>query len=247
MKRRLLIDGDILAYKSATMAEIDTKWEDGLWTLHADENYAKSLLHSEIETLQENLETNNVTIALTDSKNFRKDVLPSYKDNRKQKRKPLVLGALREHLRKQYKAIVIPNLEADDVLGILATKPVKGEQRIICSLDKDLMQIPSYISRDGKNIIHRKKNECDWWHLIQTLTGDSVDGFSGCPSVGIKTAEKILTNKRMAVKDMWKLVVKTYEKNNLTEADALQQARVARILRHGEYNKTTGEINLWQI
>ena len=56
MKRRLLIDGDILAYKSATMAEVDTKWEDGLWTLHADENYAKSLLHSEIETLQENLE-----------------------------------------------------------------------------------------------------------------------------------------------------------------------------------------------
>ena len=247
MKRRLLIDGDILAYKSATMAEVDTNWGEGLWTLHADENYAKSLLYTEIENLKENLETDIITIALTDSKNFRKDVLPSYKDNRKNKRKPLVLGALREHLKEEYNAIVLPNLEADDVLGILATKPNKGEQRIICSLDKDLMQIPSYISKDGKNIVLRKKNECDWWHLIQTLTGDSVDGFSGCPSVGIKTAEKILTDKSMSVKDMWQLVVKTYEKNNLTEADALQQAQVARILRHGEYNKTTGEINLWKI
>ena len=83
MKRRLLIDGDILAYKSATMAEVDTNWGEGLWTLHADENYAKSLLYTEIENLKENLEADSVTIALTDSKNFRKDVLPSYKDNRK--------------------------------------------------------------------------------------------------------------------------------------------------------------------
>ena len=246
MKRRLLIDGDILAYKAATLAEVDTKWEDGLWTLHADENYAKSLLHNEIETLKENLETSSIIIALTDSKNFRKDVLPSYKDNRKQRRKHLVLGALREHLRKQYKAIVVPTLEADDVIGILATKPT-DEQRIICSLDKDFKQIPSYLSQDGKTVVLRKKKECDWWHLIQTLTGDSTDGYYGCPSVGIVTAKKILKNRRQSVNKMWDLVVDTYKKNGLTKEDALQQAQVARILRHGDYNKQTGEVNLWKV
>ena len=32
-----------------------------------------------------------------------------------------------------------------------------------------------------------------------------------------------------------------------TEKEALQQARVAHILRHGEYNKKTGKVKLWQI
>jgi DNA polymerase-1 len=51
----------------------------------------------------------------------------------------------------------------------------------------------------------------------------------------------------MPVKDMWKIVVKAYEKAGMNEQDALQQARVARILRHGEYDKKTGEVKLWQI
>ena len=33
MKRRLLIDGDILIYKIATQNEVDTHWGDGMWTL----------------------------------------------------------------------------------------------------------------------------------------------------------------------------------------------------------------------
>ena len=32
-----------------------------------------------------------------------------------------------------------------------------------------------------------------------------------------------------------------------TQAEALQQARVAHILRHGEYNKKTGKVKLWTI
>ena len=46
---------------------------------------------------------------------------------------------------------------------------------------------------------------------------------------------------------MWKLVVKAYAKQGLMEHDAFQQARVARILRYGDYNKKTGEVKLWQI
>jgi len=83
--------------------------------------------------------------------------------------------------------------------------------------------------------------------MIQTLTGDTVDGYSGVPKVGAVTANKMLTDKDMPVEDMWKIVVKAYEKAGMEEQDALQQARVARILRHGAHNRKTGEVKLWQI
>ena len=248
MKRRLLIDGDIIAYKASTMAEHSIKWEDStVWTLHADENQGKYNILSEIENLKENLNASNITIALTDGVNFRKDILPSYKDNRKEKRKPLILAAMRKWLIEEYDAVIYPNLEADDVLGILATEPNNKEEKIICSLDKDLRQIPGKLSQDGRTIIKRSKTECDWWHLIQTLTGDSVDNFSGCPKIGIVTAQKILKDKKLPIKEQWDLVIKAYAKEGLQEHDALQQARVARILRHGEYNKQTHEVTQWQI
>jgi len=246
MKRTIIIDGDIVAYKSAIQSEVDTHWGNGFWTLHAEETQGKYLVASEIEDLKEKLNADKVIVTLTDKNNFRKDVLPTYKDNRKQKRKPILLSPLRKFLIDEYQAVIYPNLEADDVMGILATKPSKGECKIICSIDKDLRQIPGHLY-DGESLTKHTKKHCDWWHMVQTLTGDAVDGFSGCPSVGKVTAQKILSDKNMPLKKMWELVVKTYEKHGLFEHDAFQQARVAKILRHGDYNLKTGEVTPWQI
>ena len=246
MKRTIIVDGDIVAYKSAIQSEVDTHWGNGFWTLHAEETQGKYLVVSEIEDLKEKLNADKVIITLTDKNNFRKDVLPTYKDNRKQKRKPILLSPLRKFLIEEYNAVIYPNLEADDVMGILATKPSRGERKIICSIDKDLRQIPGHLY-DGASLTKHSKKHCDWWHMIQTLTGDAVDGFSGCPTVGKVTAQKILNDKNMPLKKMWQLVVKTYEKHGLFEHDAFQQARVAKILRHGDYNLKTGEVTKWQI
>jgi DNA polymerase-1 len=248
MMRTLLIDGDILAYKSASKAEVSIKWEEStIWTYHADEEQAKYLAVSQIESLKDDLNAKQVKITLTDSSNFRKDILPSYKDNRKDRRKPLVLKALREFLIKEYKAIVYPHLEADDVMGILATSPNRfKEDYIVCSVDKDLRQIPCYLSANGRDIVTRTEQECNRWHLIQTLTGDSVDGYTGCPSIGRVTADRLLSDAELPIKDMWSIVVDTYKKQGLEEKDALQQARVARILRYGDYDKATGKVKLWQ-
>lgn len=246
MKKTIIVDGDIVAYKSAIQSEVDTHWGDGFWTLHAEETQGKYLVASEIEDLKEKLGADKVIVALTDKNNFRKDVLPTYKDNRKQKRKPILLSPLRKFLIDEYQAIIYPNLEADDVMGILATKPSKGERKIICSIDKDLRQIPGHLY-NGESLTKYTKKHCDWWHMVQTLTGDAVDGFSGCPSIGKVTAQKILSDKNMPLKKMWELVVKTYEKHGLFEHDAFQQARVAKILRHGDYNLKTGEVTQWQI
>ena len=33
------------------------------------------------------------------------------------------------------------------------------------------------------------------WHLIQTMSGDNTDGYSGVPGIGIKRAEQIFKLK----------------------------------------------------
>jgi DNA polymerase-1 len=246
MKRKLLIDGDILIYKIATMNEIDTHWGNGLWTLHCDENTCKSQVDSTIDDLLEDLNADDYVIALTDKTNFRKDVLPSYKDNRKQKRKPMVLNALREYVVKEHKAVIYKGLEADDVLGILATTP-HNDERIIVSIDKDLKQIPALISRDGRTVEKISKKEADYWFMVQTMAGDSTDGYSGVPKVGVKTAEKILGDNNVPLLELWKKVLATFDKAGYSKKEALQQARVAHILTNKDYNKKTGKVKLWQI
>lgn len=244
-KKKLLIDGDILIYKIATQNEIDTHWGDGLWTLHCDEKLCKADVDAQIEDLGAQLEADDYIVALTDSQNFRKDVLPTYKANRKDKRKPMVLNALRKYVMEKHNGVMWKNLEADDVLGIMATEP-SDEKRIIVSIDKDLKQIPALISVDGFVVNETPLKLADYWFMIQTLSGDVVDGYTGLPAVGIKTAEKLLNKYTMVpVLDLWKIVVGLYKEKGFSEQEALQQARVARILRHGEYNKETGEVKLW--
>jgi len=76
--------------------------------------------------------------------------------------------------------------------------------------------------------------------LLQALTGDSVDGYPGCPGIGPKRAERLL-NKETS----WETVVAAYAKEGLDEEYALAQARVARILRWDEYNIKKEEVILW--
>jgi len=247
-KKVLLIDGDILAYKIATSNEIDTHWGDGFWTLHCDETQCKFEVDAKIDDLGQSLEADDYIVALTDKNNFRKDVLPSYKDNRKQRRKPMVLNALRDYIMKKHNGVMWKNLEADDVMGIMATEPHPAEDRIIVSIDKDMRQIPSKVSRDGETVENIPQKLADYWFMIQTLAGDSTDGYNGLPNVGVKTAEKMIKRyTNVPLLDLWKIVVGAYKSKGYSKKEALQQARVAHILRHKEYNKKTGKVKLWQI
>ena len=88
------------------------------------------------------------------------------------------------------------------------------------------------------------KDQGNYWFLIQTLAGDSVDGYSGCPGIGIKTAEKLL-NPEVSFVENWNILVETYNKKGYSKDEVLQQARVARILRYDEYDMTQGEPLLW--
>ena len=246
-RKVILIDGDILLYQIAVNNEVDTHWGDGLWTLHCDENKCKADVDAVIDDLGSTFSADDYVVALTDKNNFRKNVLPSYKDNRRQKRKPMTLKALREYVMKKHNGVMWANLEADDVLGIMATEPT-NEERIVVSIDKDLRTVPCNLSADGLNVEQIPPRMADYNFMIQTLTGDKVDGYDGIEGVGVVTANKLIQKyTNVPLKDLWKIVKGIYKDKGYTAKEALAQARVARILRHGDYNKKTGKVKLWQI
>ncbi len=248
--RTLLIDGDILAFQVAavTQSPFVCPDEPDVFVVMLDNKTAKRNIRSHIKSLEETFEADKSIIALSKvgqggKDNYRKSILPSYKDNRNRKGyKPVGLPLLFEWLPTEFKTYAFDTLEGDDVLGILATHPtlVKGD-KIIVSIDKDMKTIPSkLIWRIEDGIKEITKKQADYWHLFQTLTGDTTDNYKGCPTVGPKTAEKILASD-----PSWETVVSTYESKGLTKEDALVQAQVARICRHENYDIEKGELTLW--
>lgn len=244
-----LIDGDIIAYKHASAAEVPCQWTEDLWTLHAHASPAKAAIDDEIERLANDVGASTVVVAVSDPGNFRKELYPEYKANRT-KRPPIILRELKAYLVEEYQAYSRPNLEADDILGILATHStlVRADLRVIVSIDKDFLGVPAALwnwNATPKGIKHVSRHEADRWHLIQTLTGDTTDNYPGCPGIGpVKAAA--LVDKALASSDPWPVIVEAFVKAGLTEADALLQARLARILRADEYDFKAKRPKLWR-
>jgi len=254
MKTTLLIDADIVAYRTASAIETPIQWDDELWTLHSDLSEGIKVVDESIQRLKDALETDDVVICLTDKVNFRTEIYPAYKQNRKDKRKPLILGELKQYMADKYPSFTRPGLEADDIMGILqtSTRIVEGET-IVCTVDKDLRSVPGKFSNmsDPKNVEDITLGEADYNHLYQTLIGDTSDGYPGCKGIGPKKAEAILNphmvSGKFNVKAAWADTLKAFEKAGFGEEEALAQARVARILRNTDYNFKTKEVIPWNI
>lgn len=251
-----LIDADILAYQASSTVERPIKWNDDLWTLHAFESEAQEHFDNMVKTITEKSGCDTYVLCWTDSSNWRKHILPSYKANRKDVRKPIVLSAIRKWAQENYESRIVPNLEGDDILGLMATDPAMMNKVIVCTIDKDLKTIPGNHYHFGNDELFTvTTHEANLYHLMQTLTGDATDGYKGCPGIGGVTAKKILdkvleeatpwANEQQLGAMMWKAVVATYAKAGLSEGEALVQARVARILRYPEYAFKQGAVTPW--
>ena len=241
------------SYEVLLACETAWDWGNDIWTLHVDMREAKQRFDCYISDLQQKLGADKTLIAYTDKENWRKSVLPTYKSNRKKKRKPLGFPVLKEYSRGVYKVCEAPTLEGDDILGILGTMPKSGRwlgsgdlsgERIIVTIDKDLRTIPGLHYNPQKSeegIVEVSEEEAARMHLTQALTGDTVDGYSGCPGVGPKRAGRMLDESCD-----WDQVVAAYANAGLSEDEALVQARVARILHWKDYDRKKGEVKLWK-
>lgn len=246
-ERVYLIDGDVLCYYYAFRnRDFFDFEEDGNVIEHEDIDMAIQDMENYLDGFSSSLESDWIVPCVSSTSNFRKDIFPEYKANRITQKRPVAYYHLRHHLLNKYDAYCWKRLEADDVMGILSTSDILPGQKIIVSIDKDMMTIPGWYWNDRTESEPRyiSEKEANYNHLMQTLVGDSTDNYKGCPGIGKKKAKARIKMDQPA-DVMWSKVVQAYEEKDLGEDDALLQARVAYILRNGDYVRETAEVKLW--
>ena len=234
---KILCDADFIVYKSCAAAETEIDWGDDTILVTSNFSDAYSATKRELTKLENKLGTfSTLILFFTDSVNFRKKILPEYKGHRNRK-KPCGFKRVINALRKEYKVIIKPGLEADDTMGIYATK---YPGNIIASPDKDMRQIPGKLYNFDETFTIEPVAGAKW-HLIQTLAGDQTDGYGGVPGIGVKRAETLFKDKGYS----WKTVVEAFKEKDLTEKDSLINARLARILTVDDYDFKKQQPILW--
>lgn len=244
-KRYAVIDGDTELFIQAARGEVET--DDGwLPTKSIDAMWSAAMRAYEKQA--EAVGADDIVLALTSGTNFRKSILPTYKSNRTTARKPAGLTELRAKVQQSFPlgiVVTVPNLEADDVAAITAgTLDRNGREAVMISPDKDFGTVPGLwfnprptASGKQREIEHTSLAMADYNHMLQTLTGDATDGYSGCPGVGPIKARTLLNDcEHLLPWQRWELIVETFNKAGLSEEDALVQARVARILRADDWD-----------
>jgi len=235
---KILIDCDYIVYKCCAAAETEMDFGDDVIVVTSNFSDAYKCVKRDLDRIQSDLGSfdDELILFFTSPNNFRKKILPDYKGHR-QRKKPCGFKRIISELKKNYRVILKDTLEADDALGIYATK---YPGNIIVSPDKDMRQIPGKLY-DFNETVEITPDEGARWHLIQTMAGDNTDGYSGVPGIGVKKAEKIFEEKGYT----WQAVVETFVEKELTEEDALCNARLARILQTSDYDHTKKEPILW--
>ena len=104
--KTLYIDGDMLAYRAAFSNEVETKWDDNVWTLHTDVNAALAYFDDFITSLCKKFKTDAYQLVFSPMRNFRYELFPSYKANRGGKRKPLALSWIIEQTRERHPSLL---------------------------------------------------------------------------------------------------------------------------------------------
>ena len=235
---KLLVDADYIVYKSCAGAEDEIDWGDDVILVISKFSEALNNVQRELSKIKGQFmwDVPELVLFFSDSKNFRKKIYPEYKGHRNRK-KPCGYRRVISKLSEQYEVIRLPELEADDAMGIYATA-YPGD--IIVSPDKDMRQIPGKLY-DLKEVVDITPEEGRRWHLIQTLAGDQTDGYGGVPGIGVKRAVALFDEYGYT----WDTVVKAFTDKGLTEDDALMNARLAKILTSNEYDLQLKSINAW--
>lgn len=248
MKRLALIDGDEVAFKACAVTAKAIDWGDGDPELAPDPGLAVKAARELVEAWSKAVEADDLIVCLScrDRKLFRRDLYPGYKTERTEK--PAAYWAVVDDLRANAKHEEWPGLEADDVMGLLSAK--RGDvQPVIVSSDKDMKTVPCWLFSPYHGTKKKVGQEmADRYWMTQTLTGDPSDGYPGIPGVGPKKAEKILFGAA-TLRAMWDAVVRAYKDHTPSVGHlsaAITQARLARILRPGDYDFDKKEVKLWK-
>jgi len=238
----LIVDADLYLYRCTIATEEETDWGDDIWSLTTDLKIAKDLFSAQIAEFKARFNDDDTILCLSSNTNFRKVIEPTYKEQRRKTRKPLGYVAMLDWVQHHYHTFQKPDLEADDCMGILATKPDNIGKCVIVSDDKDMKTIPGKLYRPASSeLLEVSESDANEAFFTQCLVGDPADGYPGLKGYGPRTAAKTL-----GTQPTWQKVEQAYVKAGLTRKDALHQARLARILRWSDWDSENSKPILYE-
>jgi len=234
---KLLIDADFTVYKCCAAAESEIDFGDDVIIVTSKFSEAYACVMREIKKIQRHFGSfDDIILFFSSPDNFRKKIQGDYKGHRNRK-KPCAYKRVINKLKTEFEVITMPTLEADDAMGIYATK---YPGNIIVSPDKDMKQIPGMLYNFEESTLI-KPEEGAKWHLVQSAAGDNTDGYAGIPGIGIKRATQMFEEKGWS----WKTLLDAFKEKGLSEDVALMNARLAKILTTDDYDHEKGEPVLW--
>lgn len=240
---KALIDGDVIRYRVGFacqkkhyfvflkgaedygyIASFDNKTDLNKWMKihHAEEDVTiseslavdelENCLHSvklQLSSILEDTKADDYIIYLSGKDNFRDSLVDYYKANRDRSTRPEHYNNITKYLLDHWKTEVIDGMEADDALGINQT-----ENTIICSIDKDLDNVPGWHYNFVKGELYNVE-PLEALHNFygQLITGDPGDNIPGLFKIAGKRATAKLIEPILhmeAEKEMWEYVHRVY-------------------------------------
>ncbi|MEM8915155.1 MAG: DNA polymerase, partial [Pseudomonadota bacterium] len=201
-KTYYLIDGSGFIFRAFHALPMMTRPGDGV-PVNAVYGFTNMLLRLLADTKAQYL----AVIFDASERTFRNDIYAEYKANRSETPEELVpqFPLIRETTRAfNLEPMELLGFEADDLIATycrLARE--RGDEAVIVSSDKDLMQLVG----DGVSMLDPMKNRSIGVEEVfekfgvapekvvdvQSLAGDSVDNVPGVPGIGVKTAAQLIT------------------------------------------------------
>lgn len=212
-----LVDSDSIVYRAgfAGQKTIEVPMPDGDTAQIVEAEPVENVLRTVKLQLEKILVyADSLRVFLTGKGNYRDAIAKQrpYKGNRDKLHRPVHYDAIRTYLVEYWNALIVEGEEADDRISIVARLPEIRDNCIICSIDKDLDQIPGKHYDFLKDVRYDiREDEAEYVFYRQCLSGDAVDNIPGCYKVGQAKAEKLLDSTKR--QDWWKMIVETYEKS----------------------------------
>ncbi len=206
-----LLDGHALVYRAhfafITRPLLNSKG----WNVSAVQGFLR-FLWDIMHAKDENLRPTHIAVVF-DPKGgtFRHEQYEAYKANREAQPEDISFAIpwiIKTMEAMRIPVIIVPNYEADDVIGTLAKKAEQQDfVTYMVTPDKDFGQLVSdktFLYRPGRQgnevEIMGSKEVCEKWGIqradqvidLLALMGDAVDNIPGLPGIGEKTAVKLL-------------------------------------------------------
>ena len=181
---KCFIDADSIVYRIALKTDISLK--------KAMEYYDRAIEEIQWETC-----SGRVYVALKGEGNFRYDIEPDYKGQRKVSNVDEAVVERRKDLNEYAYSLghfKSDNCEADDVVSIWAQQSLDAKEHyVIAHIDKDIDMVEGWHYNFTKETLYYICKDQGYRKMcLQMLTGDSTDNIQGLVGIGPKKAEKLL-------------------------------------------------------